>query len=192
MQANVVPPRRELCDVNYDGLPESAIAFLNEMERQGADVFCSIMDAITHVKRMVEGGCGEVELWDVLYYTSLIKAQQQIMRWKKGDAGGTTGADKDGDNFDAFSQFAGYFTIENSIKAMKVLVKVSFSIAIREVNIFIKGQWDVDNVASYAISLLLAGDNNGCGGGLRKFVFHHKVDGIIGTMYFNLHLRKGK
>jgi hypothetical protein len=74
------------------------------------------MDAIIHVKRTAEGGCGKVEPWDVPYYTSLVKAQQQILRWKKGDAGGTTGADKDRDNFDVFSQFAGYFTIENSIK----------------------------------------------------------------------------
>ncbi len=56
----------------------------------------------------------------------------------------------------------------------------------------IKGQWDVDNVASDTTSLLLAGDNNGGGGGLRKFFFHHKVDSIIRTMYFDLHPRKGK
>jgi hypothetical protein len=102
------------------------------------------------------------------------------------------GADKDGDNFDVFSQFAGYFTIENSIKGMKVLVRVLFSIAIREVNIPIEGQWDIYDVASDATSLLLAGNNNGGGDGLRKFIFHHEVDGIIKTMYFDLHLREGK
>jgi hypothetical protein len=75
---------------------------------------------------------------------------------------------------------------------MKVLVRVLFRIAIREVNIPIKGQWDVDNVASDATSSLLAGDNNGGGSGLRKFVFHQEVGGIIGTMYFDLHPRKGK
>ncbi len=91
-----------------------------------------------------------------------------------------------------FSQFAEYFTIENSIKEMKVLVRVLFSIAIRDVNIPIKGQWDVDNVASDATSLLLVGDNNGGGGGLRKFIFHHKVDGIIEAMYFYLHPHEGK
>jgi hypothetical protein len=141
---------------------------------------------------MVEGGCGDVEPWDIPYYTSLVKAQQQILRRKKGDAGSTTGADKDGDNFDMFSQFAGYFTIENSIKGMKVSVRVLFSMAIWEVNKPIKGQWDVDNVASDATSLLLAGDNNGGGGGLKKIVFHHEVDGIIGTIYFDLHPREGK
>jgi hypothetical protein len=112
------------------------------------------MDAITHVKRMVEKGCGDVEPWDVPYYTSLVKAQRQILHWKKCDASGTTGADKDGDNFNVYSQFTGYFTIENSIKGMKVLLRVLFSIVIGEVNIPIKGQWDVDNVASDATSLL--------------------------------------
>jgi hypothetical protein len=90
------------------------------------------MDAIPHVKRTVEGGGGDIEPWDVPYYTSLIKEQRQILHWKKGDAGGTTGAYKDGDNFDMFSQFTGYFTIENSIKGMKVLVRVLFSIAMWE------------------------------------------------------------
>jgi hypothetical protein len=150
------------------------------------------MDVITHVKRMVEGGCGDVELWDVPYYTSLVKAQRKILHWKRGDPGSTTGADKDGDNFDVFSQFTGYFTIENSIKGMKVLLRVLFSIPIQEVNIPIEGQWDVDNVASDATSLLLVGDNNGGDSGLRKFVFYLEVDGIIETMYFDLHLRKGK
>jgi hypothetical protein len=126
------------------------------------------------------------------YRITLAKAQRQILRWKKGDAGGTTGADKDGDNFYVFSQFVGYFTIENSIKGMKVLVRVLFSISIREVNIPIEGQWDVDNVASDATSLSLVGDNNGGGSGLGKFVFHHKVYGIIGLMYFDLHPREGK
>ncbi len=72
---------------------------------------------------------------------------------KKCDVSGTTGADKDGDNFNVFSQFARYFTIENSIKGMKVLLRILFSIVIGEVNI-LKGQWDVDNVASDATSLL--------------------------------------
>jgi hypothetical protein len=88
LHANVVPPRGELRDVNYDGLPKGAITFLNEMERQGGDVFRCVMDGITHVKRRVEGGCGDVEPWDVPYYTSLVKAQRQILHWKKGDAGG--------------------------------------------------------------------------------------------------------
>jgi hypothetical protein len=192
LQANVVLLHGELRDVNYDCLLESAITFLNEMERQGGDIFCCVMDMITHVKRMVEGGYGEVEPWDVRYYTSLVKAQRQILHWKKGDAGVTTGADKDGDNFDVLSQFTGYFTIENSIKGMKVLVSVLFSIAKREVNILIKGQWDVDNVASNATSLLLAGESDGGRGSLRKFIFQHEVDSIIEMMYFNLHPRKGK
>ena len=98
------------------------------------------MDAIPHVKRTVEGGGGDIEPWDVPYYTSLIKEQRQILHWKKGDAGSTTGADKKGDYFDVFSQFAGYFKIENSIKGMKVSVMVLFSIAIQEVTIPIKGQ----------------------------------------------------
>jgi hypothetical protein len=111
---------------------------------------------------------------------------------EEGDTGGTIGADKDGDNFDVLSQFSGYFTIENSIKGMKVLVRVLFSIAIGEVNILIEGQWDVDNIASDSTSSLLTGNNNGGGGGLRKFIFHYKVGGIIRMMYFDLHLRKGK
>ncbi len=61
LQANVVPLRWELHYVNYDGLPKSAIIFLNEMERQGGDVFCCVMDTITHIKRTVEGGYVDVE-----------------------------------------------------------------------------------------------------------------------------------
>ncbi len=91
-----------------------------------------VMDVIPHVKRTMEGGGGDVEPLDVIYYTSLVKVQRQILHWEKGDTGGTTSDDKEGDNFDVFSQFAGYFTVENSIKGMKVLVRVLFSIAIQE------------------------------------------------------------
>ena len=172
------------------GTPENAIDFLNAMEKRGKDVFRGDMEAMLHSKRRVEGGYGKVEAWDVPYYTNLIKAQRQYRRWgeEEKDDADDVGDDPDDDA----SQFAGYFTVENSIGGMKLLVKELFGIDMREVEMPVEERWDVvdDADAGGAAPSSIGG---GGGGGLRKFVFHHEADdGELGTMFFDLHPRDGK
>jgi len=175
------------------GTPENAIDFLNAMEERGKDVFRGDMEAILRSKRRVEGGYGKVEAWDVPYYTNLIKAQRQYRRWREEGKDDADDVGDDPDDDDA-SQFAGYFTVENSIGGMKLLVKELFGIDMREVEMSVEERWDaVDDAdaAGGAAPSSIGGD--GGGGGLRKFVFHHEADdGELGTMFFDLHPRDGK
>ena len=66
------------------GSPENATAFLDAMEGRGRDAYRRDMEAILRAKRREEGGYGNVEAWDVPYYTNLIKARRQHRRWTGG------------------------------------------------------------------------------------------------------------
>lgn len=162
------------------GSPEKVQEFLSRMEERSKDVYRRDMESILAAKRHVEGSVGNgIEPWDVPFYAALIKAQRQHQRWKEGNA---SGSDHGGEES---AQFAGYFSVENSIEGMKVLVRDMFGIAMEEAEIPVEERWDVD--ASAATSKQSAGE-----GGLRKFEFHHEEEGPLGTMYFDLHPRDGK
>ena len=162
------------------GTPKKVQEFLQRMEEGSSHVYRRDMEVMLEAKRHVEGG-GDIKPWDVPFYTSLIKAQRQHQRWKEDD-----GSAGDYDE-DESSQFAGYFSVENSIDGMKVLVQELFGIVMKEADIPIEERWDVDTTAIADEQIPKAG-----GGGMRKFEFHHEEDGPLGTMYFDLHPRDGK
>ncbi|KAL7533869.1 hypothetical protein ACHAXR_007152 [Thalassiosira sp. AJA248-18] len=164
------------------GTPEKVQEFLQRMEERSSHVFRRDMEVMLNAKQHVEGRGGGIEPWDVPFYTTLIKAQRQHQRWKEDH--GSSSIDS---NDDESSQFAGYFTVENSIEGMKVLVQDLFGIAMKEVAIPIEERWDVDTTTNVE-QVSVEGGN----GGLRKFEFHHEEDGPLGTMYFDLHPRDGK
>ena len=87
-------------------------------------------------------------------------------------------------------QFHGYFTVENSIEGMKVLVRDLFGISMIEEDIPIEERWDVDTTTCETTEHSPSSAKGG--GNMRKFVFHHEEDGPLGTMYFDLHPRDGK
>lgn len=87
-----------------------------------------------------------------------------------------TGALKARDGFDP-SEVANYFTISNCIEGMKLLVKELFGTTMKEESMASEERWD-----SSAPEHTQA----------RKFVFESETDGVLGTMYLDLHPREGK
>jgi len=165
--------------------PTKVKDFLQRMEEGSSHVFKRDMEAILEAKKYMEGASGgdTIEPWDVPFYTTLIKAQRQHQRWKEDG-----GNDSNSNDLDESSQFAGYFTVENSIDGMKVLVQDLFGITMKEADIPIEERWDVDTTTvTHHDEASMKGS-----GGLRKFEFHHEEDGPLGTMYFDLHPRDGK
>jgi intermediate peptidase len=170
------------------GTPEKVQTFLQIMQERSNHVFWKDMEVLRKAKAHVEGGAGTIEPWDVPFYTTLIKAQRQHLRWKEDDGGGD---DDDAsfpdynDNGDESFQFSGYFTVEKSIEGMKVLVNELFGISMKEVEIPIEERWDIDTTKDVEIASI-------GGSSLRKFEFEHEQEGPLGTMFFDLHPRDGK
>ncbi len=161
------------------GTPEKAQEFLRIMQERSSHVFRKDMEAMRKAKSRVEGGAGTIEPWDVPFYSTLIKAQRQHLRWKEDDDGdGSFPGHDDND-------VSGYFTVENSIEGMKVLVNELFGISMKEVEIPIEERWDIDSAKDVEVA------STG-GSGLRKFEFQHGQEGPLGTMFFDLHPRDGK
>ena len=161
------------------GTPQRVQEFLNSMEQRSSAVFKRDMEVMVSAKKHIEGEGGMIEPWDVPFYTNLIKAQRQHQRWNEDSDDGS-------DEVDESSQFAGYFTVENSIEGMKVLVQELFGIQMKEAVIPMEERWDVDTTA------LSDANVDNVNGGLRKFEFHHEEEGPLGVMYFDLHPRDGK
>jgi intermediate peptidase len=170
------------------GSPEKVMQFLCNMENRAKHVHKTDMELIASTKRYMEGSSGSgnvVEPWDIPYYTTLLKAQRQHQRWTEAKDDDTDDTN-DSRDYDESSQFARYFTVENSIEGMKVLVQELFNITMEEVSIPMEERWDVADTTT------VKENNISCGGGLRKFIFHHDEDGTLGTMFFDLHPRDGK
>ena len=173
------------------GSPEKVMEFLSDMENRAKHVYKTDMELIASTKCYMEGsgsGSSVVEPWDIPYYTTLLKAKRQHQRWTEAKNDDTDDINSDNKDYDESSQFARYFTVENSIEGMKILVQELFNITMEEVSIPIEERWDVADTTTTDT----ASNNNGGGGGLRKFIFHHDEDGTLGTMFFDLHPRDGK
>lgn len=149
------------------GSPEQVVEFLDSMENRCKGVFKKDMEILLKAKAYVEGTGSEIQPWDLPFYTNALKSQRQHKRWK--DSGDYPGED----NEDELSQLSGYFTVDNSIDAMKFLVEKLFEIKMLEVEIPPEERWDID-IGSLETS------------GLRKFEFHHDEEGPLGTMYMDL------
>jgi mitochondrial intermediate peptidase len=135
--------------------PATVAAFLSQLQENIRPTFVKEMEMIANVKRSVEATqCGTIEPWDVQFYTSLIKAQN---------------------GFDP-SQLGCYFTLNNCIQGMILLVEKLFGITMKEVAMEEDEIWDAASPKQSAI---------------RKFVFSYENE-MMGTMYLDLHPRAGK
>ena len=103
------------------------------------------------------------------------------MRWQENNDGGiSSNSNNDVDNDDS-SQFSGYFTVENSIEVMKVLMDELFGITMTEVDVPLEEHCEIDMTKEEVVPFKGGGD------GLRKFEFHHEMEGPLRTMFFDLH-----
>lgn len=152
--------------------PEVVMNFLDHVRRASSSQYKRDMEIISKAKFQVEETGESLQPWDLSYYSSLIKSH--VFNGQGDDAG-------DG-------SLAGYFTVEQSLEGMQLLVQRLFGIKMREVDMVAGEKWDVDY---YGDSQETTRSNNS--GGIRKFEFLQEVDETpLGTMYLDLHPRPGK
>ena len=93
---------------------------------------------------------------------------------------------------------AGYFTVEQSLEGMKILVQRLFGIIMEEVPTKPEEQWDVDTTtipatATQSTNNHYTSSSSSSTSLIRKFQFYQEDDGTpLGTLYFDLHPREGK
>ena len=136
--------------------PATVQGFLDQMGRACKRSFGKEMEMLTQAKTQIEGG-GEIEAWDIPFYTGVLKARQS------GEAGDVNDA-------------GGYFTVDNSLKGMQVLVERLFGIEMVETEMLAEERWDGPS-SSHPV---------------RKFQMEHPDEGSLGTLYMDLHPRDGK
>jgi intermediate peptidase len=165
--------------------PKTVMTFLKSVDQACNVQYNMDLELVMHAKQHVEGGGGgspsseqqQLHPWDLNFYNGLYKSQL----FQNHDGNG------DGEEV---SSLSGYFTVEQSLEGMKVLVQKLFGIAMEEVNTDVREQWDVphhyhsktgnDSLSSPSSSI-------------RKFNFFKEEDGKpLGTIYFDLHPRDGK
>lgn len=156
--------------------PGQVNSFLKSVGKACEKQYFRDMDLLLSVKKQVEGPVGidgglQLEAWDMNFYNGLLKAHM------------LQNDDDDGDS--QHTSLSYYFTVEQSLNGMKLLVHKLFGIVMEEVKTRPEEQWDIEN----------SGDQNGNGNAslIRKFDFYKEDDGTsLGTIYFDLHPREGK
>jgi len=164
--------------------PNNVHSFLKSVNGACEHQYKKDMELLRDAKRYMEGDNddGELHPWDLNYYNGLVK--NHLLN---------NGSDeKSGDGNENYS-LNGYFTVEQSIKGMNILVSRLFGIVMQEVTIPPEEQWDViyndhkDNTNDDRREQLLQKSM------IRKFEFIQEDDGQeLGTMYLDLHPREGK
>lgn len=141
------------------GTPDHVKKFLNNVNQRSLEQYRAETETLHRVRKAVEGiESGPINPWDVKYYTTVAKHNL----FRGGSASETT---------------AGYFSVEQSIVGMQILVNKLFGIVMEEASFTEGERWD--------------GNCHRCG--LRKFDFRKEEDGThIGVVYLDLYPREGK
>jgi len=155
--------------------PHNVRAFLGNVQSKCEGQFKDDLATLKHVKQQIEGNSDTIEAWDVSYYTGMVKAHLH------GDVGESDSA-----------TLSGYFTVNNCLEGMKILVQRLFGIVMKEADLTAGEQWvntDIhagsDGVNESSKNMIL--DK------IQKFVFYEEEGGMpLGTMYLDLHPREGK
>ncbi len=156
------------------GNPKNVRNFLQNVGKACEKRYKHDMELLKNAKRHVEGN-SKLEPWDMNFYNGLVKAH--LFR------------DDESDNYEENLSLGGYFTVDQSLEGMKVLVHKLFRIQMNEVPIQIEEQWDVTNNNDNSTTTS-ATENKSM---IRKFEFFNEEDeSQLGTIYLDLHPREGK
>jgi len=166
------------------GNPNQVIQFLKKVGNACEKRYRKDMELLLNAKKHIEGRAGGelcsedggmvLHPWDMNFYNGLVKAHL----YQSKD-------DNDNDDGSSPTSLSGYFTVDQSFEGMKILVQRLFGIAMEEVKTLPEEQWDLDHYDHMT--------NNDSKSMIRKFDFFKEEDGSsLGTIYFDLHPRKGK
>lgn len=152
--------------------PQNVHAFLDSVRDNCASQYKEDLAMLKRVKQKVEGNSDAIEAWDVSYYTGMVKAH---MHGDIGESDSTT--------------LSGYFTVENCLGGMKILVQRLFGIVMKEAVMTAGERWvDTDGDGRVGMSRDSSKTSK-----IQKFMFHEEEGGMpLGTMYLDLHPREGK
>ena len=154
------------------GNPTQVINFLQKVGNACQERYKHEMELLLKAKRHYEGGQSDttkIEPWDVNFYNGLVKTH--MFNDENGDDSDSSGG----------LSLTGYFTVEQSLEGMKILVQRLFGIAMEEVKTHPEEQWDCNFAEGKYESLI------------RKFDFYKESDSSpLGTIYLDLHPREGK
>ena len=147
--------------------PENVNHFLNSITDVCSDQYKHDMELLQNIKNQVEGTIEPLKPWDMNYYTGMIKANMS--------------------GKELSSSIAGHFTVEQSIKCMKILVHKLFGIVMQELPIEEEERWD-DHLSGAAMGDFSDSSNISS---LQKFEFVEEDSGQkLGTLYFDLFPRE--
>jgi len=142
------------------GSPENVFSFLNQMNQKIKKGARDEIEMLSKAKQMIEGD-SIIHPWDISFYTGLIKSQKH--------------------NLD-LSELSPYFSVQNCIAGMKLLVKSLFGLRIEEATVGENENWvrpdEIGGISSHGVHKLVCYDG--------------KTDEMIGTLYLDLYPRNDK
>ncbi len=166
------------------GNPTQVINFLQSISKACQNRYKHEMELLLNAKKHIEGlssDTSKIEPWDMNYYNGLIKSHMLY-------------DDEDGEDGNGNASLVGYFTVEQSLEGMKILVQRLFGIVMKEVDTCPEEQWDcltennVDHYQGATSSTTTKKESL-----IRKFEFFKEADSSpLGTLYLDLHPREGK
>ena len=142
---------------------ENVSGFLQALQQQIAPIYRRELQLLADTKQRFEG-TDQLQPWDIKFYVKYLKAQ--------------AGVDP--------NLLIPYFSLENCLSAMQILVFELFGIQMQE-------QQDLSDAERWDVAEGTSARNLSKEERIRKFVFHEEKTGrSLGTMYLDLYPRKGK
>ena len=157
--------------------PSNVMKFLNQLHDSIQPRYRQEMNILQKAKQHIEGeGSSSIEPWDVKFYTTILKNQQQQQLSGEGTNGTIDQA-----------ALAPYLSLSNCLNAMQFLVQKLFGIQMKEEALDDFERWDGVE-SSNPRSVTTPKEEQ-----IHKFVFVEEATGRgLGTMYLDLHPRQGK
>lgn len=146
------------------GSPEEVSRFLEALDVGTKERAEREMEMLRDAKLQAEG-TSELFLWDLAYYMGVVKSRQCNL---------------------SGSSLAEYFTLKSCLEGLSLICRGLFGISLDQVPMSAGENW------APGPSTGAGGSGRDAGGGVRKLVLRHSTEGVLGTVYLDLHRRDGK